>query len=99
MKGNFINPRPLRYNITIRIAAFDRRIRRNIKKGVQEKMGVSDSTMSRWLHIRKDDRTDIPGLALRYFANYLNATMEELFYDGDDEINEDSQQESLGEQQ
>jgi transcriptional regulator with XRE-family HTH domain len=81
MNGNFINPRPLRYNITIRIAAFDRRVRRNIKKGVQEKMGVSDSTMSRWLHVRNDDKTDIPGLALLHFASYLNTTMEELFND------------------
>lgn len=87
MKGNFINPRPLRYNITIRIAAFDRGVRRNIKKGVQEKMGVSDSTMSRWLHVRHDDSYDIPGQALLYFANYLNTTMEELFNDHNDEIN------------
>lgn len=87
MKGNFINPRPLRYNITIRIAAFDRGVRRNIKKGVQEKMGVSDSTMSRWLHVRHDDSYDIPGQALLYFAYYLNTTMEELFNDQNDETN------------
>lgn len=86
MTGNLINPRPLRYNIAIRIAAFDRRVRRNIKKSVQEKMNVSDSTMSRWIHVRHDDSHDIPGQALLYFAHYLNTTVEELFNNQNDEI-------------
>lgn len=72
-------PNPLRYRIKPYLAGLPRHERLRFKRIIRAYTGISDSSYSRYLNLRRHDTGDIPARVLRAFAGLMNRTMEELF--------------------
>jgi hypothetical protein len=69
----------LKYRINELLARLTEETRVKLKKKVTDKHGLSVTTMSRYLNIKKNDSQDIPADVLRTFAELLLVSMEKLF--------------------
>jgi len=74
-----MNGSPLRYRIKYLLAACTQKERVAIKGAVIDKTGISDSSFSRYINLRKADKMDMPVFVLRAFTEVLGTTMEDLF--------------------
>lgn len=74
-----MNGLQLRYKMKYLLVVCTRKERTSIRNAVQLKTGISDSSFSRYINLRKTDNADIPASVLRVFAQVLGTTMEELF--------------------
>lgn len=58
----------------------DEQVRLTVKKEIRDACGISSTTMSRYLNIKKEDKkTCIPADFLKVFASKLNKPLEYLF--------------------
>lgn len=73
-----MNGSPLRYKMKYLLAVCTRKERVAIKDAVIDKTGISDSSFSRYINLRKADKADMPVFVLRAFAEVLDTTMGDL---------------------
>lgn len=70
-----------RYTIVAQLRNLEQARSSHIRDTIVNEMGIDRSTYYRWIKISKSDFTDIPGRALRRFAQLFRVPMEELFND------------------
>lgn len=69
----------LKYRVNEELAKLTEESRVKVKNKIKAECTISDTTLSRYLNIKKNDTQSIPSDTLRVIAERLNVPMEKLF--------------------
>ena len=69
----------LKYRINEELAKLTEESRVKVKNKIKDECSISDTTLSRYLNIKKNERQSIPADTLRIIAERLNVPMEKLY--------------------